>query len=90
MTTREPRFTEQDTAELLALALYREGLCPKCGRPIEVCTSHEATGPEITASYVVCRSTLAILEQERGMTNGGKKPRPNAPAYLWSTTVREG
>jgi hypothetical protein len=90
VTTREPLYTEQDRAELLALALYRESLCPLCGRPVEVCTSHEETGPEFTASYAVCRSTLARLELERGLTDGGKKPRPNAPSYLWSTAIKKG
>lgn len=88
VTTREPRYTEQDRAELLALALHREGLCPLCKRPIEVCTSHEETGPEFSATYTVCRSTLAVLEEQRGLTDGGRRPRPNAPAYLWSTTMR--
>ena len=89
VTTREPLYTEQDRAELIAYELYLEGLCPLCGRPLGVCTSHEETGPEFAASYTVCRSTLAKLEQERAITDGGKKPRPNAPAYLWSTTVRK-
>lgn len=89
MTTREPEWTEQDRAEVIALALYREGLCPLCHRPVEVCTSHEETGPEFTASYVPCRATLAILTAQRGMTDDGKRPRPNAPAYLWTTSMRK-
>lgn len=88
VTIREPEFTEQDRGELLALAVYREGLCPLCGRPLEVCTSHEETGPEFTANFTACRATLAIIEQQRALSDGGKKPRPNAPAYLWGTTIR--
>lgn len=89
VTTREPLFTEQDRAELLALALYRDGLCPKCGRPVDECTSDEEAGPSFGATYKVCRSTLALLEAQRALSDGGKKPRPNAPAYLWGTTMRK-
>jgi hypothetical protein len=89
MTVREPLYTEQDRAELLAYELYLEGLCPLCGQPVEVCTSHEETGPEFTATYTMCRATAAQLERQRAMTDGGRKPRLNAPAYLWST-IRKG
>lgn len=88
MTTREPRFTEQDRAELLALEMYRDGLCPLCGRPVRICTSHEEVGPEFQSTYTVCRATLVRLEKIRGMTDGGKKPLPNSPSYLWSTATR--
>lgn len=88
MTTREAAWTEQDRAELLALALYRDSLCPLCGRPQRICTSHEETGPAFTADYTVCRATLALIEKQRGLSDGGKKPRPNAPAYLWAVHTR--
>lgn len=89
MTTREPLYTEQDRAELLALALYRDGLCPLCGRPRRVCTSHEESGPAFSATYTVCRATLARIEKVNAMTDGGKKPLPRAPAYLWSMTTHD-
>jgi hypothetical protein len=89
VTIREPRYTEQDRAELIALALYREGLCPKCGRPQRVCTSHEEQGPEFSASYKVCRATYARIEQWNALTDGGKKSRPFADSYLWMTTTTD-
>jgi hypothetical protein len=89
VTTREPEYTDRDRGELIALAVYREGLCPLCGRPLDVCTSHEETGPEFAADYVPCRATLAILEKQRALTDGGKKTKPNAPAYLWAATIRK-
>jgi hypothetical protein len=88
VTTREPRYSEQDRAELLALAMYRDGLCPLCGQPVRVCTSHEENGPAFEASYTVCRATLARIERMNGLSDGGKKSLPNGPAYLWSTTIR--
>jgi hypothetical protein len=54
-----------------------------------VCTSDEASGPGFDATYSTCRSTLAILEQQRAISDGGKNPKPNAPAYLWGTTIRK-
>lgn len=81
MTTREPRFTEQDTAELLALALMREGLCPACGGPLEECTSHERTGPKFTASFVRCRRRDAISLAQ----NAKERDRPEA--LVWRSTM---
>ena len=88
MATPEPRWTEQDRAEALALTLYRSGLCPKCGRPLEVCTSQEGVGPDFAAQFTACRATLAIVEKQRGLSDNGKKSDPNAPAYLWAATTR--
>ncbi len=88
-TRAEPRYTEQDRAELIALALYREGLCHLCGRPLEVCTSQEETGPAFVADYTVCRAALAKIELWRGMTDDGKKNLPNAGAYLSAIKTRK-
>lgn len=70
------------------MALYREGLCPLCGKPQRVCTSHEEQGPEFEASYTVCRATFARIEKWNALTDGGKKPRPFARSYLWMTSTR--
>jgi hypothetical protein len=86
VTSREPEWTEQDRAEMLALALYRQGLCPKCGNPVDDCTSEETLGPEFAVSYSTCRASRAVLERQRAISDNGKKDVPNAPAYLWSTT----
>jgi transcription initiation factor IIE alpha subunit len=89
VTTAEPRFTELDRAELFALAMHRESLCPACGKPLEVCTSMEGEGPDFRVEYTACRATLAKLEKQRGLFGDDKKPDPNAPSYLWAVhTVR--
>lgn len=91
MTTREPLWTEQDRAELIALAIYRDGLCPKCHRPLDVCTSDEGSpgSPDFEVSQSTCRATLAIAETVNGLTDGGKKPLRYAEARLFGTTIRK-
>lgn len=88
VATSEPRWTEQDRAEVLALAAYRDNLCPLCGGPLDRCTSHEETGPAFRAEVrATCRVTAAKLESQRAMTDSGKKPMPtDASAYLWTIT----
>lgn len=88
MTRSEPLWTDLDRGEVLALALYREGLCPLCGRPLEVCTSHEETGPLFAAEYVACRATMAKIEKQRALFGDDKKPDPYAPSYLWAAITR--
>jgi hypothetical protein len=83
VTTREPLFTEQDRAELLALGVYRQGLCPACGGPIDECTSHEKDGPKFKASYKVCRRRDVL-----SMTQNAKQSeRPEARVW-WTETIR--
>jgi hypothetical protein len=89
ITTREPRFTEQDRSELVALALYRDGLCPLCGRPLRVCTAPEDTGPQYDVTWQVCGATRAKLEQQRAVYTPDAK-HPNREAHLWGTRIREG
>jgi hypothetical protein len=49
-------------------------LCPKCGMPLEVCTSHADTGPQFGVRVVRCRATDARLAEM-----AGRKPdRPEA------------
>ena len=86
MTTREPRFTEQDRAELLALALYRDGLCPLCGRPRRVCTAPEGSHPFETV-WEVCQATRMLIERQNATYEG--KSYPTRGAHLWGTTIRE-
>ena len=84
----EPRYTEQDRAELIALALYRDGLCHLCGRPLDVCTAPEETGPQYEVTWRTCGATRTLLEQQRATY--GDKPHPNRAAHLWGTKIREG
>ncbi|MGC5033083.1 hypothetical protein [Micromonospora sp. DT229] len=67
VTTRESSWTEQDRAEVLALALYRSQLCPcGCGQRYADTTSPEDTGPQFVASRKVCRARMTLLEAQQG------------------------
>jgi hypothetical protein len=91
VTTSEPAWTEQDRAEILALALYRSWLCPcGCGQLVEDTTADEATsGVSFAVTRSTCRARLALLEAQRA-ADQGKQPSPNAPARLWRIQTRKG
>ena len=90
MTTREPLFTEQDRAEVLALAAWRASMCPcGCGHKLADTTSHEEGGPKFAATYVVCRARLAEIESQRAASDPNK-PNPYAAARMWRTDMRVG
>lgn len=85
VTTVEARFTEQDRAELLALGVYRDGLCSVCGGPVAECQSHEATGPKFRASRLLCRRTEAVMISRAALENAD---HPEALAWFTSTVRR--
>jgi hypothetical protein len=89
VTTREPLYTEQDRAELLALALYREGLCPLCGRPIDVCTADEGDpqSAQFDVDWKVCNAQRRLEEFKRATYTGDN--HPNRAAHLLGTTIRK-
>lgn len=80
-TVREPLYTEQDRAELLALAEHRAELCPACGGLLSECTSHEAGGPSFRAKAVLCRRREHLLMAQAA--RGGEHPE----AWVWSMTT---
>lgn len=82
VTIREPLYTHEDRAELLALAEYRAGMCPACGGPLVECTSHEASGITFEASRLRCRRKDAVLIAQDGLENTQR-----ADALVWSTTT---
>lgn len=80
-TTREPAYTEQDRAELLALAVYRQGLCPHCGGPIDECTAPEKTGSRYRAKRMRCQRADAIAIARNALGDGVQHPE----ALIWWT-----
>lgn len=88
VTRDEPRFTELDRAELLALVLYRSWLCPDgCGFLADDTFSHEETGPVFSAEHQACRATLALIEEQRAAANPDR-PNPNSRARVWHMRMR--
>lgn len=68
---------------MIALAVYRDGLCPLCGLPLEVCTSHEDEGPDFQVRRRRCRATDAKLAAQ------GESQTDRPGAVLWSVTPKE-
>lgn len=86
VVTREPAWTDQDRAEVLALAEYRRQLCPcGCGHRAKDTLSPEQTGPAFIASRTVCRARLALLEAQDAATTTTTR---HAGARLWSVEMR--
>ncbi|MCZ7440811.1 hypothetical protein O7598_30790 [Micromonospora sp. WMMC241] len=84
---REPEWTEQDRAEILALGLYRAGLCPLHGGPLSECTTPEESGAQFEADRSTCRARLALIEAQRA-ADDGKAPGPYAGARVWKLRKR--
>lgn len=82
VTVREPLYLDRDRAELLALAEYRAGLCPRCGAPLEECTAPEKTGPRFRAERIRCQRTDAVLGAQQSLTDNTR----HHGALVWSTT----
>jgi hypothetical protein len=89
VTTREPRWTAQDVAELEAIQYYRDGLCPLCGRPIDVCTASEEDpkAAQFEVSWKVCNATRRLSEFRRATYTDDNYP--DRAAHLLGTTIRK-
>lgn len=85
MTTRQPLYTDQDRAELYALGMYRDGLCPLCGRPREVCGAPEGTH-RFEPVWEVCQATRIIADRQNGLYTADNYP--TRAAHLWGTRIR--
>lgn len=89
MTTRESRWTPRDVAELEALQLYRDGLCPLCGRPLSVCTADEAKPgtAQFDVSWQVCNAQRRLSEFKRATYKADNYP--DREAHLLGTVIRK-
>ena len=70
--------------------MYRDSLCPKCGRPVDVCTSDEAKpgAAKFDVAWRVCRATKRLAEFKRATYKDDNYP--DREAHLLGTTIREG
>lgn len=93
VTTREPAWTEHDTALLVALAEYRDGLCDCCGYPKKLVWSdliHERDAPRITVARRYCRASRTLIESQHALSNQGKDVKPEHGAIRWSVLLDRG
>lgn len=81
----EPAWTEQDRAEILALAAYRDSLCPcGCGLESADTLSHEETGPQFRATRVACRARMKLLDEQQAAPES-----PYQSARLWRVEKKQ-
>jgi hypothetical protein len=86
VTTREPTWTEQDRAEILALADYRASLCPcGCGHPLADTTANEETGPKFSVSYLACHARMELIDAQNAAAKGDS---PYGEARMWRTEMK--
>ena len=90
VTTREPLWTEQDTAEILALGEYRAGLCDCCGLPKSMTWVHERDAPRFIVSKRYCLARRTLVESQVAFDNDGKDAKPEHRALRWSIRVDKG
>jgi hypothetical protein len=93
VTTPEPRYTEQDTALLLALAEYRETLCDCCGIPKALTWSdrvHERDSPRFVVGHRFCRARRTLIESQQVLTKKGKEAKPEHGAIRWTVRAEMG
>jgi hypothetical protein len=82
-STPEPEWSEQDQAWILALAEYRAGLCPNCGRPLRVCTDPAGDGKWTVDPPTRCHATSALVIAQKAYMDA-----PQPEALLWRTDWR--
>jgi hypothetical protein len=79
VTVREPEWTDQDRAEVLALALYRATRCPcGCGNDVRETTASRGTYTWRPRKLrCLARDALAIAQEEHS------KKTTHPEAVLW-------
>ena len=85
VTSREPEWSEQDRAWLLALAGWRASLCPcGCGLPAEQTLAHENDGH----TFVVQPPTRCRARTALSIAQAQAADSPQPEALLWSVERR--
>lgn len=69
---------------MLALAQYEAGLCPKCGRPLSVCTAPENQGKFTVGLPTRCHAETALLVARDGMQG-----YPNPGALMLAASLED-
>lgn len=82
VTRRDPEWTEQDRAWVLALTYWRDTRCPLCGGDIQDCTAPDEDLVVNVPPPRRCKATDALLDKQK-QYESSPKPR----ALLWRTEV---
>lgn len=90
VTSRESEWTEQDTAEQLALAEYRDTLCGCCGMPKAIVQGPEKDLPRLVVSKRYCHARRTLIESQQAFTRNGKEFKPAHGALQWSIRMEKG
>lgn len=89
VTTREPEWTEEDVAELLALAEFRASLCDCCGMPKSIVQGLERDAPDFVVSKRYCLARRALIETQQAFTDNGKNSKPVHGALQWGISMKK-
>lgn len=88
-TTREAEWTEQDLAEVSALAAYRATLCPCCGLPKSMVQVHERDIPKFVVTPKTCWARKTMSQAQLAVENDKKISDAHKRSLQWSITVKE-
>jgi hypothetical protein len=84
----EVEWDEVEQTWMLALQYYRDGLCPACGRPVDVCQNPDNEMKWTSPPPVRCHATTAVRERQDAQTSGKVKPR-HADALLYRAELKD-
>jgi hypothetical protein len=95
VTTRESEWDVQQQAEMLALALYRAGLCHRCGGELAETTSadNDRDNPHGVGVYkatrkVRCHKCTAAMESDHEHSSNKLVPFPAAVMHITELVPR--
>lgn len=77
----EPEWDEEQQSWMLALQYYRDGLCPKCGSPIDECHAPENEGRYEVPPPERCHKTTALHHASEPYRTNKDIKAPDALLY---------
>jgi hypothetical protein len=83
VSVTETEWDDEQRAWMLALGLYRAGLCPNCGRAMDECTASESEGKYHVGPPARCHATTAL-----SIAQAAYRDAPQAEALLWRAEKR--
>jgi hypothetical protein len=87
-STREVEWDEEQRDLMMALDVYRAGLCPLCGWPAKTCqdpANANLLEPQVPARCYV-RTNIEV-KQEKEASESHNRPQPSA--LLWGARMKD-